>query len=70
MPKFTVSIAREETYLYHIDVEAKDESEAENKAWEEFNTGCSSILDNGNLAHANEYVDYVDNHDKQEIQNA
>lgn len=69
MPKFTVSIAREETTIYQIDVEANDESEAEDKAWHEFNTD-TSILDDGKLVCANEYIDYVDNHDEEEIQNA
>jgi hypothetical protein len=69
MPKFTVSIAREETTIYRIDVEAEDESSAEDKAWHEFNTD-TSILDDGNLVCANEYIDYVDNHDTEEIQNA
>jgi hypothetical protein len=70
MPKFTVSIAREETTLYYIDVEANDKSDAEDKAWEEFNSGCSSIIDHGQMVHADEYVDYVDNHENEEIQDA
>lgn len=69
MPKFTVSIAREETTIYRIDVEANDESEAKNKAWHEFNTD-TSILDDGDLVCANEYIEDVDNHDTEEIQNA
>ncbi len=69
MTKFTVSIAREETTLYYIDVEADNERDAEDKAWHEFNDN-TSILDHGKLVCANEYVDYVDNHDEEEIQNA
>lgn len=69
MTKFTVTICREESYLYYIDVEANSESEAEDKAWEEFNSD-TSIFDNGKLVHANEYVDYVDSYEKGEIQNA
>jgi hypothetical protein len=58
MPKYTVSIAREEVFIYQIEVEAPDESQAEDKAWYEFNTD-TSISDDGKLVHANEYVDFV-----------
>jgi hypothetical protein len=65
MPKFEVQIAREETTMYYIEVEAENENDAEDKAWEKFNEGCSSILDHGKIVHANEYVDYVE-----ELENA
>lgn len=60
MPKYNVSIAREETTLYWIEVEAEDEDDAEEKAWDEFNQGSADILDHGELVNANEYVDYVE----------
>ena len=60
MPKYNVSIAREETTLYWIEVEAEDEDDAEEKAWDEFNQGAADILDHGELVNANEYVDYVE----------
>jgi hypothetical protein len=60
MPKFNVYIAREETNIYCIEVDTANEADAESKAWERFNEGCSSILDHGKMVHANEYVDYVE----------
>lgn len=65
MPKYEVQIAREETTMYYIEVEADNENDAEDRAWDQFNKGSSSILDYGNVVHANEYVDYVE-----EVQNA
>jgi len=59
MPKYEVSLAREETTIYLLEVEAADEKDAEQKAWDEFNND-TSYLDHGKLVHANEYVDYVE----------
>ena len=72
MPKYEVSLAREETTVYLIEVEAENESDAEDKAWDEFNND-TSYLDHGKLVHANEYIDYVENiedQNKEEEENA
>jgi len=39
MPKFTVEIARNETTVYYIDVEAEDEALAEEIACDRYNEG-------------------------------
>ena len=58
MPKYRVCIAREETTLCWIDVNCKTESKAEDIAWKMFNED-SSILEKGELVHADEYIDHV-----------
>jgi hypothetical protein len=59
MPKYKVCIAREETTLCWVEVNCKTKSKAEDLAWEIFNED-SSILEKGEMVHADEYIDFVE----------
>lgn len=56
MNNYTVSICRVENTLYHYQIEATSEAEAEQQAWALFNEGDT---DDGDVVHAEEFVHHT-----------
>ena len=56
MNNYTVSICRVENTLYHYQIEATSEAEAEQQAWELFYQGDT---DDGDVVHAEEFCHQI-----------
>lgn len=64
MKKYTVYICRVEHTLYPIEVEALNEEEAEDLAWEAYNDGDAE--EDGDVVHAEEFCHEIESEDEDE----
>jgi hypothetical protein len=56
MKDYTVSLCRVENTLYHYQIEAKSEKEAEQLAWKLYNEGDT---EDGDVVHAEEFCHQI-----------
>jgi len=56
MSTYTVSLCRVENTLYHFQIEADSEKEAEQIAWKLYNQGTT---DDGDVVHAEEFFHQI-----------
>lgn len=63
MPKYTVKLARIEHHVYYIEVDAKDEEEATEKAYEVFEAPDFDTEDY-DIVHADEFISDIDCEDE------
>jgi len=61
MKSYTVSLCRVENTLYHYQIEATSEAEAEQQAWKMYNSGDT---DDGDVVHAEEFCHQIEEYEE------